>query len=91
METVPTQIRIDKNVKEQASALFSELGLDLSGAVNIFLRQCIMHEGLPFSVEKPKFTSSVLAAMEEAKAVSRDASVPGYSEMKALQKALLDE
>ena len=35
MSTVPTQIRIDRNIKEQAGALFSELGLDMSGAVNI--------------------------------------------------------
>ena len=39
MATTPTQIRIDSTVKEEATALFSELGMDMSSAVNIFLRQ----------------------------------------------------
>lgn len=53
MATIPTQIRIDTNVKEQATILFDELGMDMSGAVNIFLRQCILHGGLPFAVVIP--------------------------------------
>lgn len=36
MATVPTQIRIDEKVKKQANELFDELGMDMSGAVNIF-------------------------------------------------------
>ena len=47
MATIPTQIRIDSKVKEQAASLFSELGMDISSAVNIFLRQCILRGGLP--------------------------------------------
>ena len=35
MATTPTQIRIDSTVKEEATALFSELGMDMSNAVNI--------------------------------------------------------
>ena len=34
--TVPTQIRIDATVKEQANALFYNLGIDMSSAINIF-------------------------------------------------------
>ena len=37
--TVATQIRIDKEVKKEANELFDDLGLDMSSAVNIFLRQ----------------------------------------------------
>ena len=51
MATTPTQIRIDSTIKEEATALFSELGMDMSSAVNIFLRQCILRGGLPFPVE----------------------------------------
>ena len=42
MATVPTQVRIDGNVKKQANELFAQLGLDMSSAMNIFLRQCIL-------------------------------------------------
>ena len=41
MATVPTQIRIDETVKAQATSLFNDLGMDMSSAVNIFLRQCL--------------------------------------------------
>ena len=48
MATVPTQVRIDENLKKQASELFSQLGMDMSGAMNIFLKQCVLRGGLPF-------------------------------------------
>ncbi|MDE6375681.1 MAG: type II toxin-antitoxin system RelB/DinJ family antitoxin, partial [Ligilactobacillus sp.] len=47
MATSPTQIRIDQTVKKEANALFSELGMDMSSAVNMFLRQCILRGGIP--------------------------------------------
>lgn len=52
MATVSAQIRIDAAVKAEAMALFQNLGLDLSTAVNVFLRQCLIHRGLPFRVKE---------------------------------------
>lgn len=72
MATAPTQIRIDSDVKKQANDLFSHLGLDMSSAVNIFLHQCILRGGLPFSVEMPQFNQKTLDAMEEAKHISQN-------------------
>lgn len=88
MATTPTQIRIDTTVKEQANALFTELGMDMSSAVNIFLRQCVLRKGLPFSVELPRYNQTTLDAMEEAKRISRDRNVRGYTSMKELKAAL---
>ena len=51
MSTVPTQIRIDRDIKEQAGILFSGLGLDMSSAVNMFLHQCI-----PFISDSLQYT-----------------------------------
>ena len=88
MSTVPTQIRIDRNIKEQASALFSGLGLDMSGAVNMFLHQCVLRGGIPFSVEMPHYKQSTLAAMDEARKISHDPNVPSYDNMDELKRAL---
>ncbi len=88
MATVPTQIRIDAKVKEQASRLFSDLGIDMSSAVNIFLRQCILHNGLPFAVEMPKYNQETLEAMAEARRISRDPDVRGYNSIEELKTAL---
>ena len=87
MSTVPTQIRIDRNIKEQAGALFSD-GLDMSGAVNMFLHQCVLRGGIPFSIEMPHSKQSTLAAMQEARKISRDPDVPSYDNMDDLKKAL---
>ncbi len=88
MSTIPTQIRIDRDIKEQASALFSSLGLDMSGAVNLFLHQCVLRGGIPFSIEMPHYRESTLAAMEEARRISRDPNVPSYDSVEELRKAL---
>lgn len=88
MATVPTQIRIDESVKREANDLFSTLGMDMSSAVNIFLRQCVLRGGLPFSVELPQYSQRVLDAAEEARRISRDPDVRGYASMADLKKAL---
>ena len=89
MATTPTQIRIDTDIKKEATALFAKLGLDMSGAVNLFLHQCVLHRGLPFSVELPRYSDKTLNAMAEAKRISRDPDVKGYTDMDEL-KAELD-
>ena len=79
MATVPTQVRIDENLKKQATELFSQLGMDMSGAMNIFLRQCVMRGGLPFDVAVPQYKPEVIEAMEEAKRISKDPKTKRYS------------
>ena len=91
MSTTPTQIRIDSDVKQQASALFSRLGLDMSGAVNLFLHQCVLRGGLPFPVELPPYNQKVLNAMAEARSISRDPDIRGYDSMEELKAALEDD
>ena len=88
MATTPTQIRIDADIKKQATALFNELGLDMSNAVNLFLHQCVLRGGLPFNVEMPHYSQRTLDAMDEARRISRDSDVKGYASMNELLKAL---
>ena len=89
--TVPTQIRIESNIKKQATELFSTLGLDMSSAVNLFLYQCVLRGGLPFVVSVPTFGESTLEAMEEAKRIIADPNVKGYQNMDDLKKALMED
>ena len=86
--TIPTQIRIDRDIKEKAVSLFANLGLDLSGAINMFLHQCVLRGGLPFAVEMPHYSKQTLEAMAEARRVSRDPKVPSYDNMDDLKRAL---
>jgi len=79
MATVPTQIRIDEELKKQAMELFGQLGTDISSATNMFLRQCVLRGGLPFNVELPNYKPEVRDAMEEAKRISRDPATKKYT------------
>ena len=88
MATAPTQIRIDADIKKQATELFNNLGLDMSSAVNLFLHQCVLRGGLPFVVELPQYSQRTLDAMDEARRISRDPGIKGYSSMDELKKAL---
>lgn len=88
MATTPTQVRIDADIKKQASELFGTLGLDMSSAVNLFLYQCVLRGGLPFAVEVPNYSQRTLEAMDEAKRISRDSAVAGYTSMEDLKCAL---
>jgi DNA-damage-inducible protein J len=88
MATIPTQIRIDETVKTQATSLFNDLGMDMSSAVNIFLRQCVLRGGIPFTIEVPKYSQKTLEAISEAKQISRDETVVSYDNLTDLKKAL---
>lgn len=91
MATTPTQIRIEENTKKQAVELLEGLGLNLSDAVNIFLKQVILRKGIPFEVAYPEemfeFRPEVIAAMKEAKQISRDPNTKRY---KSFSEALED-
>lgn len=82
MATTPTQIRIEESTKKQAVKLLEGLGLNLSDAVNMFLKQVILHGGIPFEVKYPEFKPEVIEAMEEAKRISHDPNVKHYSSFK---------
>lgn len=87
-KTVSIQIRIDADLKKQATELFEELGLDISSAVNLFLHQCVLHGGLPFAVELPRFNKQMLEAIEEAKQLASDPNAKSYNSLKELKEAL---
>lgn len=88
MASTPTQVRVDPEIKKQATAIFASLGLDMSTAVNLFLHQCVLHQGLPFAVEMPQYSQKTLEAMAEARRISRDPDVKGYTSMEELKAAL---
>lgn len=58
-------------IKKQAVELFSQLGMDMSSAMNIFLRQCVMRGGLPFAVEVPQYKPEVIEAMEDESEIEK--------------------
>lgn len=67
MAPVSTNIKIDPELKEQAQALFDSLGLSLSAAVNVFLRQAVREQAIPFRIGEPLPNADTLHAIQEAR------------------------
>lgn len=65
MAKVNTNISLDSDLKKASQELYSDLGLDLSTAITIFLKQSLRVQGLPFAVTKENPNAETLAAMNE--------------------------
>ena len=52
MAKVSTNITIDADVKKQAQELFADLGMDLSTAINIYLKKALAEQGIPFDITR---------------------------------------
>ena len=81
MNTSLIQARVDTDLKNDASQLFDELGLDMSTAIKIFLRKCLQEGGLPFDVKKNKNNVKNTKGMEAFLALRRQAEENGISGM----------
>lgn len=86
MSKVSTSISIDADVKAKAQELFADLGMDLSTAINIFLRQSIRESGIPFVIHREEPNAVTIAAMDAAE---RDEDVYGpFDSVADLMEAL---
>lgn len=81
-------IRTDADIKASAERIFEQLGLNMSTAVNIFLRQAIRQGGLPFEVKLDIPNETTAAAIREGKDIIKDGKVHGYKNMDDLRTAL---
>lgn len=59
-------VRMNKEVKQQAQLLFGELGMDMTTAINVFLRQALRCHGFPFDVRLDEPNETTYAAMDAA-------------------------
>lgn len=86
MKNVNVTFRVDDELKKQADALFAELGMNMSTAFNIFLRQSVREQQIPFSVSKNVPNAVTLAAMDAAE---KDEDIYGpFDNVSSLMEAL---
>ncbi|MBQ6629978.1 MAG: type II toxin-antitoxin system RelB/DinJ family antitoxin [Methanobrevibacter sp.] len=76
--TIPIQIRVDKKTKEEANELFEGLGTSMSGAVNMFLKQCVNTGNISSRIKRPRPSKELLEAMGEAEALAKDPNAEIY-------------
>lgn len=82
--TTNLSIRIDKELKDRAEQLFGELGMNMTTAFNIFLRQAVRQGRIPFEISLNTPNAETIAAMEEAVRLSRDPNAKRYSNFEEL-------
>ena len=79
-KTANLYARIEPDVKEQAEAILSALGIPASNAINMFYKQIILQRGLPFEVKMPAARLADVSVLSDAEV---DAELEkGYADMK---------
>lgn len=66
-KTDTLHIRVEPSVKMKAEKTLNDLGLSITEAVNVFLNQVILHDGIPFKIEKPRYNKETIQAMDDVK------------------------
>ena len=86
--TTNFSVRMDSDIKKQCEILYGELGVNLTTAINVFLRQSLRAGGFPFDVRMEQPNKETIAAMLEAERIARDPSVKRYSDVEEALRAL---
>ena len=66
-KTDTLHIRIEPTVKQRAEETLKDLGLSITEAINVFLNQVILNDGIPFEIRKPRYNKETTQAMEDTK------------------------
>ena len=81
MATSIVQFRVDDDLKNEATKIYEELGIDLSTAMRMFLKRSVIVNGIPFSMVVPKGEYNASEALSLMKKLNVDAVNNGVSEM----------
>ncbi len=88
MATTNINVRVDSALKQKAETLFSDLGLNMSSAINMFLCSAINYDGIPFEIKRSAPNSETRAALEEYEEMKKN---PGnYARYESFDE-ILDE
>jgi len=86
MAKTSTNISIDTEIKAKAQELFADFGLDLSTAINIFLRQSVRENAIPFNISREVPNSDTIAAINEFEEFKKNPS--GYKKYSTFSELL---
>lgn len=88
--TTAINVNVDAKIKEEATTILKDLGLNMSTAINMFLAQVVKRDGIPFEVVNPKPNREMKRALKEAEdIVNHPEEYPHYTNREDLKKALL--
>ena len=82
-------VRVNDNIKKEVTPILDDLGISLSEAINMFLHQIKLNNGIPFKLKYPSFSDEMEEALKEAEEMMKDPNAyPSYNNVKELVEAL---
>lgn len=91
MANVNVTIRMDESMKRQADDLFSDLGLTLSSAVTVFVKQAIREQAIPFAISRDMPNRETLEAIDEVRRLKKDPDKKTYGSFEEILRELDSE
>ena len=83
-------VRVDPKLKNDVSHLLEGLGLSVSDAINVYLRQIVLHNGIPFEIKQPRYNAETEEAMNEVNEMIKMGNAKKYDSAAALFDDLED-
>lgn len=87
-QTTNISVTMDKAVAKRAESLFEELGMSMSTAINVFVRQALREGGFPFDITACKPNKETIEAMLEAERLVNDPTAKTYTDLDELFRDL---
>ena len=84
-------IRIDPTVKAEVEAIYSQYGMSITDAINVFLYQSRNVGGLPFDLRPSIPNAKTIAAMKEADLITNDPSAKRYADFSEILTEVEEE
>ena len=78
--TATISVRLDDDLRREAEELFAELGLTMSSALTMFVRQTVREQAIPFIVTR-RPNAATQAALREAESIAHDPAIKGYDDL----------
>ncbi len=91
MSTTNINVRVDTDLKQQADALFRDLGLNMSAAITMFLKSAVNCDGIPFEVKRFPNAETRAALTEYDQMISHPEQYKRYASFDELMAEVFDE
>ena len=85
-------VRVNDDIKKEVTPILNDLGISLSEAINMFLHQIKLNNGIPFKLKYPTFSDEMEEALKEADEIMKNPNAsPSYNNVEELMEALNDK
>lgn len=86
MATAKINVAVDERTKQEVEILLDEMGLNMTAAINIYLKRIIVEQGIPFDISLKTPNATTIAAMDEFEEMKKNPKA--YKRYSSFKEAL---